>query len=164
MFAGYLSPASKKNKKFIEHDTDWKSSPIPPRHAPIYAKSKPINSRWQWRSIKLRDSLDQEFICLMQISPDFGKWNAWLMKPSIKGGWTVLVRLEDQPRQSGLHIHADCNAEPPSGPQSVSLPNRLPEHRRHHRRQIAWTRETFYKHACEFFGIIDLNPQPDLFA
>lgn len=77
-------------------------------------------------------------------------------------GWAAVFRLEDQPGQSGLHVHADCKGELISGPTSIDLPDRIPDHGKYHRRQQNWTPSTFFHKACRFFAIVTLE-QPGLF-
>lgn len=148
--------------KTIEKDTGWKTGAIPPRHAPVYVKSKRLPPVWQWRAIHLKAS-EGRAICLLQVSPTFGKWQAFLFVEVNQDVWTTLARLEDQPRQSGLHAHGACDGQEVTGPPSINLPDRVPPHRSYHRRQTSWTEETFYRAACNFYNIMPTEQQRDMF-
>lgn len=149
-----------KLKKVVSSDTGWKTGPIPPRHAPIFKKSKPLGPAWEWRSLELR--CPERMICLIEVSPAFGKWKAWLIDAAQEEA-AVLIRLEDQPGKSGLHIHADCDGREMTGPQSAMMPHRLPYHGNYHRRTPAWTKKSFVTVAASTFRISLEHETPDLF-
>lgn len=130
-------------------DTGWKTGQVQPRHMPIFSKSKPLNDRWKWRSLRLSDNQGQQYVLYFQISPGYGKWQAFLVlidpvQP------TCIFRIEDQPApQAGLHVHAHCDGDPDPGARSINMPTRLPDHGSICRRVgIAWTPETFIDRCC----------------
>lgn len=149
-------------QKELSRDTGWRTGRIMPRYAPVFPKSKTLNPSWEWRALTL--TLDgRDGICFLQVSPRFGKWQAYLFVRAHSGIWTTLCRLEDQPRQSGLHAHAACAGQTITGATSIDLPNRVPAHGARHRRHRAWTRETFFRAACHFYRIPVEHDQPSLF-
>lgn len=135
-------------RKTVVADTGWKRGAVQPRHAPIFLKTKPLNERWLWRSLKIK-SAEADCVLYLQISPDFGKWQAFLIAPH-QGGHACLVRIEDQPgAQPGFHVHAHCSQEPLAGPQSIGMPDRFPRHGSECRRRgISWTASTFLEACC----------------
>ncbi|WP_156876297.1 hypothetical protein [Salipiger abyssi] len=152
----------KKQPKAVIKDTGWKSGAIPPRNAPIFVRSKPLPPAWRWRSLALKLPDQSEAHCLFEVAPTFDKWKALLMVPAEGGEWSAIIRLEDQPRQSGLHVHVACDGTLTPGPRSIDLPDRLPEHGKYHRRQRTWTPTTFFHTACDFLAILT-DEQPGLF-
>lgn len=148
--------------KSVEKDTGWKQGKVPPRHAPIFPKSKPLGPAWEWRSLHL-DIQGMNAVCHFQVSAAFGKWKAYLLVESSPGIWTALMRYEDQPRQSGLHVHGACDGQDLTGPASINMPDRVPAHRSRHRRQVTWTRQTFFRAACDFYRILNASVQMDIF-
>ncbi len=147
--------------KTVISDTGWKTGAIPPRHAPIFKKSKAALPNWQWRSLELVGT--NRMICLIEASPAYGKWKAWLIDSPEGGDAAVVMRLEDQPGKSGLHIHADCDGGNLTGPQSINLPQRIPSHGKRHRRGPVWTTHSFVAVAAKTFRIRLEAETPDLF-
>lgn len=142
-------------RKSISSDTGWKTGNLPPRHAPVFSKSKPHRPGWEWRSLRILDDDGNVYICLFEISPNFGKWNSRLIAKCDDGSWAVLIRLEDQPGKSGLHVHANCYGERLYGAESMNMPERIPQHDSLHRRQTAWTKHSFFFAAVSILRIHD---------
>lgn len=131
-------------KRLIE-DTGWKSGTIPPRHAPVFKRTKGMPPGWQWRSVRLQCE-EGDLVLLLKAVPVRNKFQAWLMRPGRAGAGVLLLRIEDQPGKRGLHVHVDCENEPPAGPAGIGAePPRYPPHGSRHRRTQDWTRETFWE-------------------
>lgn len=63
--------------KVLNRDTGWRKGRIMPRYAPVFPKSKVLNPGWEWRALYLTLD-DRDGICFLQVSPRFGKWQAYL--------------------------------------------------------------------------------------
>jgi hypothetical protein len=141
-------------------DTGWVFGSIPPRYAPIFKKSKPMPIGWEWRAARLLGG-HGDYVLLLQAVPTRNKYSAWLMQNAKPGEGTLLIRVEDQPGKRGLHVHVDCAIPAPnSGPQGLDGLPRIPGHGAHHRRTHAWTRETFWRQACDMLRVIPADPDP----
>lgn len=152
---------SAKLNKVVKHDTGWRTGNMGPRFAPIFKRSKSLPSNWEWRSVEL--SAPHRMFCLFEVSPAFGKWKAWLIDAPEDEEARVVLRLEDQPGKCGLHVHADCDKSEFTGPQSIEMSHRIPDHNCYHRRCPVWTKIAFVTVAAKVFRI-GLEPEnPGLF-
>lgn len=93
--------------KFLKTQTSWSEKDLPPKHAPIYAKTKPIRAGWRWRSAKCI-SVDGDFTLIAECHPARGNWKAMLIIETADGA-SVVARFEDHSSHPGLHCHSDCD-------------------------------------------------------
>lgn len=143
-----------KCKKTTSTDTGWKFTDIPPKHAPIFGKTRPVGRGWKWRSCVVTSEAD-EFVLFVSINPSKDNWKAWLIKKSSSGAGLV-ARLEHHGSHPGLHAHADCDAEEfQAGPSSIQAKGRYPKSTSGHRRKNSWTENGFWEASRKSFNISD---------
>lgn len=121
--------------------------------------------RWEWRCLQLDTEDGRKFRMLVEVSPDFGKWKAMLIKVLDNERPVAILRFEDQPGQKGggLHVHANCDSnQNVTGADSVNMPYTLPEHGRRRRRYGGWTKPLFCKAAGEFFRTTPITDQEEM--
>lgn len=137
--------------KFLETQTAWSEKDMPPKHAPIYLKTKPIRAGWRWRSAKCI-SLDGNFTLVAECNPGRGNWKAMLLLER-DGGHSLIARFEDHGSHPGLHCHSDCDVSGLEvGPKTIDA-RRIPSANSFHRRSTAWTENRFWDAAKAFFRI-----------
>lgn len=151
------------DEKAIVHDTGWRAGATLPRYAPVFPKTVPARPGWEWRSLEIISSRDT-YTLFVQAAPTFGKWKAFLIAAGSKGAARVLLRIEAQPGKSGLHVHAPCDGPLQDGPRSINaMSHRLPPHDAFHRRNVAWTKASFFRAAANILRITVPFDQGDLF-
>jgi len=135
-------------------DTTWSVQDLPPRHAPIYSRSRPIRAGWKWRSAQA-DADDTKFVLTVLCNPLRDNWPAMLTVETFTGA-SVVARFEYHGSHPGVHGHAHCERGGIEvGASSIDNLMRTPSAGRHHRRTHAWTEETFWNAARSFFRIKD---------
>jgi hypothetical protein len=140
--------------KSQKSDSTWSAGDLPPRHAPIYSRSRPIRAGWKWRSAEA-DADDDKFILIVLCNPPRDNWQAMLIVETGSGP-SVVGRFEYHGSHPGIHGHAHCGRGGIEvGASSVDNLTRVPKARRYHRRTNAWTEETFWNAAKRFFRIKD---------
>lgn len=140
--------------KTLLSDTNWSTKDMPPRHAPIYAKTRPIRSGWRWRSARARAGT-VNFILTALCNPGRDNWQAILMI-ELDQGASVIARFEHHGSHPGLHVHAHCEkGGVVMGGASMDGLVRAPSVGEHHRRTNAWTETTFWEAAKRFFRVMD---------
>ena len=145
--------------KTLTDDTNWKTGSIPPRYAPIFAKTKPMGRSWEWRSARA-SAADGDYVLLAQCNPNKMNWKAVLIRIDETGA-SAVSRFEDHAGHSGLHVHAHCGRSGVEiGATSLDFLARIPAKGTRHRRRTAWTKRTFWEAAKRFFRIED--PKGDL--
>jgi len=141
-----------KERKTQQSDTDWRRDDMQPRHAPVFTRTRPVRSGWQWRSAKA-ESVDRQYILYALCNPARDNWQATLILYA-EAGASVVGRYEYHGSHPGLHVHADCER---SGLElgSISVDNlpRRPPAQSFHRRTSAWTDTTFWEAARRFFRV-----------
>lgn len=145
-------------KKTLISDTLWSVGDMPPRYAPIYARTKPIRAGWKWRSARLRTAYG-DMILTAECNPARDNWKAVLIRETEQGA-SVVARFESHGSHPGLHVHAHCSRSGIEiGPTSLDDLARVPGNHRPHRRQNGWTEATFWEAAIRFFRIeLDAGP------
>lgn len=148
--------------KKITDDTDWKVTPIPPRHSP-FPETRPCPSGWQWRTLSLKTQGGVQYQLHFEVDARRGRWKAWFILLST-GGRQVLVRFEDQPgKGGGIHLHSNCDPEGTSaGADSLDMRYTLPDHGRRRRRRNAMTPALFCQLAGRFFRTDPVTGQEDM--
>jgi hypothetical protein len=142
-------------RKSISTDTLWSTKDMPPRHAPIYSKTKPIRAGWQWRSGQITGEDGTSYVLVAECNPRRDNWKAVLILETA-GGAAVVARFEHHGSHPGVHVHAHCERggiEP--GAAGLDSLARIPPAGRPHRRANAWTETTFWEAAKRFFRIED---------
>jgi hypothetical protein len=141
-----------KERKTQESDTDWRRDDMQPRYAPVFARTRPVRSGWQWRSAKA-ESIERKYILNALCNPMRGNWQAILILCTDTGA-SVIGRYEYHGSHPGLHVHADCER---GGLElgSISIDNlsRRPSAQSFRRRTTAWTANTFWEAARRFFRV-----------
>lgn len=136
----------------------WSVKDLPPRHCPIYTKSRPSRAGWQWRSLSA--AVDgHEFTMVAICNPNRGNWKSMLL---VKVGedHSVVARFEHHESHPGVHVHAHCERGGIEiGPIGINGLVRIPPASMTHRRQNAWTLSTFWTAAKSFYRIDD-QPGP----
>jgi len=147
--------------KVQHNDTGWMSNDMPPRHSPIYAKTRPIRGGWKWRAAHCSvDGTDFVLTALCNIKRD--NWQAYLMIEAAAGA-SVVARFEYHGSHPGLHGHAHCERGGIEvGASGLDSLVRFPKAGALHRRTNAWTDHTFWEAARRFFRIKDGGGQPVL--
>ena len=144
-----------EEKKELESDTSWKTEDLTRKFAPLFPKTTPIRSGWQWRSARTSGK-SGEYILLAKCNPRRANWQAILMKLTEDGNASVVGRFEYHGSHPGLHAHAHCQR---SGIElgTLSLDDliRVPQvgPGAYHRRNSAWTEGSFWEAAKRFFRI-----------
>lgn len=141
-------------EKFTESMGQWSTKDLQPRHAPIYAKTKPIRAGWQWRSSRVVTA-GEIYILLAECNPGRGNWNAKLIRETNEG-YSVVARFESHASHPGLHVHAHCDRGGiETGALGLDNLARIPRIGTPHRRTNAWTEATFWEAAKRFFRIVE---------
>lgn len=134
--------------------TSWSSSDLPPRHAPIYAKSRPIRAGWRWRSAQVSGA-GRSFVMLAMCNPKRDNWSASLIVHTPEGP-SVVARFEDHGSHKGRHVHAHCERGGiETGAESYDRLVRVPPAGARHRTAQAWTEVSFWAAARRFFRVED---------
>lgn len=76
-----------RERKALESDTGWKTSDLPPRHAPVFPRTTPIRGDWRWRSAQAAGSSGRFFL-LAKCNVRHGNWQAILMLKGEEPSWT----------------------------------------------------------------------------
>lgn len=139
-------------RKTIEAESDWQERDIPPRHAPIFPRTRPNRGGWRWRSARAEGE-SGAYILLAQVHQVRNNWKATLM---MRGdvGCSVVARFEDHGSHAGLHAHAHCaRGGVEEGPQGLDGLVRFPHSDSFHRRTNVWTENGFWEAAKRFFRL-----------
>lgn len=142
------------SKKELQSDTDWHTSDLQPRYAPIFPKTTPIRAGWKWRSARASSS-EGEYILLAKCNPRRDNWQAFLISTADDGA-SVVGRFEHHGSHPGLHAHAHCERGGIEiGPRGLDDLVRIPAagSKSHHRRTNAWTESGFWEAAKSFFRV-----------
>jgi hypothetical protein len=141
-----------KERKTQQSDTDWRRDDMQPRHAPVFTRTRPVRSGWQWRSAKA-ESVERQYILYALCNPARDNWHATLILYA-EADASVVGRYEYHGSHPGLRVHADCER---SGLElgSISVDNlpRRPPAQSFHRRTSAWIENTFWEAARRFFRV-----------
>lgn len=141
-------------KKFIQSETRWSTDDLPPRHAPIYQKTRPIRGGWKWRSAKAHNAEGVCYTLIVMCNPSKDNWKAMLVREADGGATSVVSRFEHHASHPGLHAHAHCQRSGIEiGPSSLDNLARVPDNHKPHRRVVAWTESTFWEASKRFFHI-----------
>lgn len=141
-------------KKELLTDTDWNTTDLQPRHAPIFPKTTPIRAGWKWRSARA-SCQGQDYILYAKCNPRRDNWQAVLILTADEGA-SVVARFEYHGSHPGLHAHAHCNRSGIDiGPRGLDDLVRTPPagSNSYHRRKNAWTENGFWEAAKRFFRI-----------
>lgn len=138
--------------KMQQNDTGWRRDDMQPRHAPVFARTRPIRAGWQWRSARAQ-SAERQYVMTALCNPGRDNWQAMLLVCSDAGA-SVIARYEAHGSHPGVHAHADCER---SGLElgSTSIDNlpRRPPPGAFHRRTFAWTEDGFWEAARRLFRV-----------
>ena len=93
-------------KKELEADTEWQTTDLQPRHAPIFPRTTPIRAGWKWRSARALGP-SGEYVLLAKCNPNRDNWQAFLILTADDGS-SVVGRFEHHGSHPGLHVHAHC--------------------------------------------------------
>jgi hypothetical protein len=147
----------------IQHsDTGWMTSDMPPRHSPIYNRTRPIRAGWKWRAAHCSRGEDR-FILTALCNVKRDNWQAYLMAGTVAGA-SVVARFEYHGSHPGLHCHGHCERGGiEAGASGLDSLMRFPKAGAPHRRTNAWTEHTFWEAARRFFRVRDEGRQLDLF-
>jgi hypothetical protein len=138
--------------KQIVADTGWSVADLPPRHAPIYARSRPMRAGWKWRSAACRAG-EGRYTLVTLCNARRGNWQSYLLAMTTAGP-SVVARFEHHASHPGLHGHADCSRGGIEvGPSGLDGLVRIPRAGMLHRRTRAWTEQTFWEASLRFFRI-----------
>jgi hypothetical protein len=128
---------------------------MPPKHAPIYSKTKPIRAGWQWKSAKINCDVETEYMLVDEINQKRDNWKAFLIVET-QTGYSVVARFEHHSSHPGVHAHAHCERGGlETGLTGLDNLSRIPKAGRFHRRTNAWTETTFWEAAKRFFCVND---------
>src|SRR2546427_11495412 len=94
-------------KTIVAEKTKWSTKDMPPKHAPVYSKTKPIRAGWQWKSAKIKGQNNVEYILVAECNPKLNNWGAMLIVETDTGP-SVVARFEHHGSHPGLHGHAHC--------------------------------------------------------
>jgi hypothetical protein len=144
-----------REKKELQGDTNWKIEDLTHKNAPLFPKTTPIRSGWQWRSAKAIGQ-NGEYVLLAKCNPKRDNWQAILMRLADDGSASAVGRFEYHGSHPGLHAHAHCQRSGiESGPSSLDDLIRCPNagSGAYHRRNNAWTEESFWEAAKRFFRV-----------
>jgi hypothetical protein len=138
--------------KVQQTDSNWRRDNMQPRHAPVFRRTRPVRSGWQWRSARA-ESANREYILTAFCNPSRDNWQAMLILCE-EAGASVIARYEFHGSHPGLHVHADCaRSGLETGPTSIDNLPRRPVARAVHRRTGAWTENSFWEAARRFFRV-----------
>jgi hypothetical protein len=144
------------SEKELQSDTDWQTTDLQPRYAPIFPKTTPIRAGWKWRSARANNT-DAEYVLLAKCNPGRDNWQALLLLNSDTGA-SVVGRFEHHGTHPGLHAHAHCERSGlETGPRGLDDLARIPAagSKSYHRRTNAWTEHSFWMAATRFFRVQD---------
>lgn len=137
--------------KIMSSDTGWKNTDMPPKHAPIFIKSRPTRAGWKWRSAKAVYN-DQEYVLVTMCHPSRGNWKSMLIEVSDQTS-KVIGRFEYHSTHPGLHVHANCNSSLAFGSSGMDNLTRYPSVSSFNRRKSAWTESGFWEASKQFFRV-----------
>jgi len=139
-------------RKVLNSETPWSDSDMPPRHAPIYSKTRPTKAGWRWRSAKVSaGSFNFVLVALCNVRRD--NWKAILILERPDGA-SAVGRFEYHGSHPGLHCHSNCERSGlERSAKSLDNLDRYPKVGSFHRRQNAWTEGTFWGAAKRFFRV-----------
>jgi hypothetical protein len=138
--------------KTQETDTGWRRDDMQPRFAPVFVRTRPIRSGWQWRSARAEAS-GRAYVLTGLCNPRRDNWQAMLILRTDEGA-SVVGRYEHHGSHAGLHAHADCQRGGLEiGPASIDNLRRRPASDAFHRRVHAWTEDGFWEAARRFFRL-----------
>lgn len=141
--------------KLLKNDTGWSTSDMPPRHCPVYTKTKPITAGWQWRALHCEGADNTKFILTIYCNPRRDNWQAFLIIET-NGGASVVARFEHHASHPGLHGHGHCDRGGLElGTSGLDGLLRFPKVGESHRRSHAWTEGTFLSAAKKFFRVTE---------
>lgn len=142
-------------EKVLKSDTGWSTRDLPPRYAPIYAKTRPIRAGWKWRSATCEAATSKRFILTALCNPGRDNWQAFLMVET-EAGVSVVARFKHHGSHPGLHGHGHCERGGIEvGASGLDNLVRVPDAQKPHRRTNAWTEQTFWDAARRFFRVKD---------
>jgi hypothetical protein len=134
-------------------DTSWRTTDLPVKFAPVYKKAKPMKGGWTWRSAELVCK-NQRYILTAQCLPAKDNWQSWLMTSSLDGGASIVARFENHGSHPGVHVHSRCETSGIlEGGASIDNLNRFPDASSVHRRDVTFTKETFWDQSLKFFRV-----------
>lgn len=135
-------------------DTLWRSDDLPPRHFPVYPKTRPMRAGWQWRSARAEgDGL--EFIMTSLVNIVRGDLKSTLIVET-PGGYSVVSRYEFHSSHPGLHAHAHCErAGIEVGATGMGDLLRVPPADAKHRHTAPISHSTFWEESRRFFRVKD---------
>lgn len=143
-----------RKRKIQRTDTGWSTNDLPPRHAPIYNKTRPIRAGWKWRSATAEADGNKYFLTALS-NTRRDNWQAILMIETPEGV-SVIARFEHHGSHPGLHSHAHCERGGiETGAGGLDQLERVPKVGKLHRRSNAWTEHTFWEAARRFFRLMD---------
>ncbi len=144
-------------KKTQRSDSGWQTTDMPPRHSPIYTKSRPIRAGWKWRAAHCESENGVKYILTALCNTARDNWKAVLMLET-DAGTSVVARFEHHGSHPGLHAHSHCERGGTEvGAGGLDDLVRAPKEGKTHRRNNAWTETTFWQAARKFFRIEDDN-------
>ena len=122
-----------RKRKALVAQTEWSHNDLPPRHAPVYTRTKPIRAGWQWRSARAIAG-QVTFILLAECNIGRENYKAVLMIET-EGGYSVVARFEDHGSHPGAHVHTHCERsgiqiEGEGFDNLVRIPSATARHRR----------------------------------
>jgi hypothetical protein len=141
-------------EKELLSDTDWKTTDLQPRFAPIFPKTTPIRAGWRWRSARASGA-EGEYVLLAKCNPPRDNWQACLIL-TLDEGASVVGRFEHHGSHPGLHAHAHCErGGVETGTRGLDDLVRVPAagSTSYHRRRNAWSENGFWEAAKRFFRI-----------
>jgi hypothetical protein len=145
--------------KLQRSDTGWSNADLPPRHCPIYPKTRPIRAGWKWRSA-VCEVTGARYWLVAQCNVRRDNWLAWLMMDTATGV-SVVARFEHHGGHPGLHAHTHCDrGGVETGASGLDGLVRIPPSRAMHRRTNAWTEHIFWEAAKRFFRVKVQDDQP----
>ena len=95
------SSLSNQERKTQDSDTGWRRDDMQPRHAPVFTRTRPVRSGWQWRSAKA-ESVERQYILNALCNPTRDNWQATLILCT-EAGASVIGRYEYHGSHPGLH-------------------------------------------------------------
>ena len=142
----------------ISETAGWSTSDLPPKHAPVNAKTRPSRAGWRWRSLRARGDDGREYVMFALANPSRDNWKAALTVEVSGSGHSIVAKFEFHASHPGLHVHADCGRSGiETGSTSLDRLPRTPKTGNMHRRINAWTEASFWKSAKAFFRIYEMQ-------
>lgn len=140
--------------KDLVSDTGWQTKDLPPKHAPIFVKTRPIRGGWRWRSARANDGAS-DYMLTALCDPNRDNWKSFLSL-QLQNGSSIVARFEHHGSHPGLHTHSDCGRSGLElGAQSLDNLSRFPSAKTFHRRTHTWTENGFWDASKAFFRIKD---------